>query len=152
MKQATNYKGFIIDDTGKSNGSFMMQDIYNLVCHLKIMNPVIEIVNYDAGNEEEKISIFKEIFEKYKGCIILTTNYISTKEFQEAEYNDPFDKCKDPNKKDIDVEFVTERNRKLLERLGFVDINFYVQYEFKTAYLLNNNESAKEILKHLKEK
>ena len=143
-----DYKNFKINDTKEGQTSFMMADISALKEHIGVDTKLVEICSFYAETEEEKTKIFYELIDEYKDCVILTCDCISTLEFPDKEYNDPFSEDKTPDKKDIDVDFIKERDKKLLEGLGFVDINFYINYEFKTAYMYAN-EAAKPFLEYL---
>ena len=147
----TNYKNFIIHDDGNTeHASFMFRDIDGLKQYLGSDTKIIEICSSYGESLEERTKIFKEIIDNYQDYVILTTNCISTLEFPEAEYNDPFGKPedRDPNKKDINTEAVQVRDEALLLGLGFVDINFYVNYEFSNAFMYAN-EAAKPYLEYL---
>lgn len=138
----------MINDSGEKDTSFMMEDIAALRDHLNLDTKIIHVCSFYAATEEAKAQIFKEVIEQYNDCIILTTDCLSIIEFPEALYNDPFEGVRDPNKKDIDVPAIKARDKKLLESVGFRDINFYVNYEFKNAYMYQN-EVAKPLFDYL---
>lgn len=117
------------------NFPFIIGDAISLLSGFIHKYKIFYIYNFDM-NQDEKESAIKEIVEKYKNeYIILTDAYISLKEFPEESYYID-DSDKDDNKKKIDVDAILERESKILENCGFVNVNNILGlYEYKISFV-----------------
>ena len=90
---------------------------------------MLRIADY---SDKDKANILKNYMKnKPKDELYITTAYISYEEFPESEYY-IFEDEKDINKKLIPVNDVLERENKILEEAGFVNVNKYVNYKYKS--------------------
>lgn len=125
--------------------SFMIREISS---YLLSHNDTAKIVNIykHVGPEEEQAAKIREVLDKYKNnnVVICTDAYISDEEFPDAEW---YLKDAEPGKKPIPVLEVLNRKSKMLESLGFVDVNWYVGYEYKRAFIYPN-EAGKKVIDH----
>ena len=129
--------------------SFMIRDISS---YLLLYNDTAKIVNIykHVGPEREQVAKIREVLDKYKNnnVVICTDAYISCEEFPVSEW------ClevrdAEPGKKLLPVKEVVKRESKILESLGFVDVNWYVGYEYKRAFIYPN-EAGKKVIEYWK--
>lgn len=126
--------------------SFFTQDIKGLIDINKEKIHMIRIDD-DYYLDKNKADIFKDYMKnKPEDELYITIAYISDKEFPYDEYY-LFEAEKDisKNKSLIPVNEVLERENKILEDAGFVDVNNYVGYEYKTAFIFPNEIGQKVI-------
>ena len=121
---------------------FLHQDIIGFLMHLGKSARLVNIINHE-GTHEEVEELIKDVIEKYDDgdTIIFTTAYISTVEFPEEKYylnTSIFPKDKKNGKKCIQVYEVLDRESKFISSLGFIDVNFYTNYEYKIAFIYGN--------------
>ena len=84
--------------------------------------------------------------------VILTTAYISTEEFPESEWYLPDEENDDTStKKPIPADVVLKRQMRILEAVGFVNVNGFVRYNYKEAYIWPN-EAGKRVIGLFNEK
>ena len=121
---------------------FLHQDIIGFLMHLGKSARLVNIINHE-GTHEEVEELIKDVIEKYDdgNTIIFTTAYISTVEFPEEKYyidvpEIPEDKRK--GKKCIPMDEVLDKESEFISSLGFINVNFYTNYEYKIAYIYNN--------------
>lgn len=120
--------------------NFMCDDIKRLMLNNDIKGPIVHILNFDSEQEKKYFYLdnFCSVFSD--DTVILTTAYVSAEEFPEDEWY--LDKPK-PGLKKIPVNDILERESKLLESVGFININDFVQYEYKEAYIYGNEIGRK---------
>lgn len=133
------------------DGNFMISDICGAIYYeiIPIISEVTLVcingydgLNHNPLNQDEKKKIIEyclDLFKDNNNCIICTTAYVSTSEFPETEWEIDPEKAEKYGKKLIDVESVVERDGKVLQELGFININFYVDYTTKEAYVYGND-------------
>lgn len=141
------YKGW--DEESLKNESFMIQDVLGILMRMERSNTTVVFIQNYYGTQEEKAETIKEVLSLLQNkddVIILTWAYVSTYEFREEEYYNQYDFDKEyrkasieAGKKEIPFDEVIERESKLLEELGFEDINNFIGYEYSKAYLYNNS-------------
>lgn len=141
------YKGW--DEESLKNESFMIQDVLGVLMRMERSNSTVVFIQNYYGTQEEKAEAIKDVlslFENKDDVVILTWAYVSTYEFNEEEYYDQYNfdreylkESIEAGKKEIPFDEVIERESKLLEELGFRDINDFIGYEFSKAYLYNNS-------------
>ena len=131
----------IIEKTNR-RVDFLHQDIMGFLMYLGKPARLVNIINHE-GTHEEVEELIKDVIEKYDdgNTIIFTTAYISTVEFPEEKYyidipGIPQEKKK--GKKRIPMNEVLDRESKFISSLGFIDVNFYTNYEYKIAYIYDN--------------
>lgn len=137
------------EDSGEINRSrpFMINDIIAILQDRNIKAAVIYISNY-YGNDKYKKFMFNKLvdaFKFYNDVVICTSASVFIEDFPETEYYDPNDKnCEDVgDKKPVPFDEEIERQSKIIESAGFVDFNFYVNYEFSKAYIYPNKLGKK---------
>ena len=144
------------EELDTSQGNFMINDIASAMKQLGIFVPIICIHSYDGSQneKEEIISDIVKIFDMVNGrgnqFVLCTTSYVSTSEFPESEWHINEELAKKENKKLIPVNKILDRDSELLEDIGWININEYVQYEMKRAYIYSN-EYGNCIAKHFSE-
>lgn len=115
----------------QDNGSFLEHDILGIMSEIGLYDvPVINIYTYE-GTKQEKISNIKRLLEciDLNKCVVITTAYVSTTEFPPEKYE---------SIKNIPVDEVLNDGIDTLQRLGFININDYVDYEYKVAFIFGN--------------
>lgn len=80
--------------------------------------------------------------------IIVSTSYIPIDEYPPDEYYDTTGYGNE-NGKPLPEKETLEKYSKMLEELGFVNINKLVAYEMKVAYIYPNNEVSKKVLEFI---
>lgn len=122
-------------------GSFFTEDIKRLayIDNDKIHD--IDVIDYSDKNKAE-------VLREYLKSVPNDELYITEAYISDTEY--PIDKyClyDIPNRKLplIPVDKVLERENKIMEDAGFVNVNKYVDYEYKTAFIYPN-EIGKEVI------
>ena len=131
----------IIEKTN-SRVDFLHQDIMGFLMYLGKPARLVNIINHE-GTHEEVEELIKDVIEKYDDgdTIIFTTAYISTVEFPREKYYldiPGFPENKKKGKKCIPMYEVLDRESEFISSLGFIDVNFYTNYEYKIAYIYDN--------------
>ena len=123
--------------------SLMVMDIIKLMKYIN-MNDGIKIVNiYNYSGNESDFEQVKKIVEQYKdNAIICTTACASAMEFPNDKY---YLNEKENGKKCIPIEDILIRETERLESCGFVDFNFFSQYENQRA-MIYPNELGNKVL------
>ena len=104
--------------------------------------PLFYICSNEGTQEIKLESLKKALYGIDKeNTVIISDAYVSTIEFPEEKYQ---------TIDNIPVDKILKRESELLETLGFININFYVQYEYKVAFIYGN-ELGKQIINYLKE-
>ena len=92
------------------------------------------------GSEFDRICQWNRYLEGLsEDTVVLTTAYISTDLYPESEWRLPGDCDEADNRKVIPVGSVLEKEAALLEAVKFVNVNDFVRYEYKEAYVWPNN-------------
>lgn len=127
---------------GGYEDNFFTQDIKGL---MDINKGKIHVLRIDDYLDKNKADIFKDYMKNMpEDELYITTAYISDEEFPYDEYY-IFENDKDVNKKPLPVNEVLERENKIMEDAGFVNVNNYVGYEYKTAFIFPNEIGQKVI-------
>lgn len=127
---------------GGYEDNFFTQDIKGL---MDINKEKIHVLRIDDYLDKNKADIFKDYMKNMpEDELYITTAYISDEEFPYDEYY-IFENDKDVNKKPLPVNEVLERENKIMEDAGFVNVNNYVGYEYKTAFIFPNEIGQKVI-------
>lgn len=145
--------------------SFVVSDVLGILTELEMPDDIqiVEIVNYDTFVDNKKSFDYEETFDVEackvrikeflaslnmdKVCVV-SSSYISTTEFSpekyymESDYVTEEDKA---NKKPIPEQEVLSRNGLMLSDLEFVNINKYIGYEFKEAFLYTGNNIGRMV-------
>ena len=137
-----------IDYTGKV--SFLVGDIIGFMKSLNMDDGTYIMNIYNYSGDESDFEQVKKMIDDHKdsACIICTTACASMIEFPESDYT--LDTIDEPNKKLVPLDVVIPRETERLESCGFVDFNFYTQYENQRA-MIYPNELGLEILEAAKE-
>lgn len=122
------------------NGLFR-DDVKEILQSLGITNAKILMLQQEQiGSELDRICQWNRYLEGLsKDTVVLTTTYISTDLYPESEWRLPGDCDEADNRKVIPVGSVLEKEAELLEAVKFVNVNDFVRYEYKEAYVWPNN-------------
>lgn len=122
------------------NGLFR-DDVKEILQSLGITNAKILMLQQEQiGSEFDRICQWNRYLEGLsEDTVVLTTAYISTDLYPESEWRLPGDCDEADNRKVIPVGSVLEKEAALLEAVKFVNVNDFVRYEYKEAYVLPNN-------------
>lgn len=122
------------------NGLFR-DDVKEILQSLGITNAKILMLQQEQiGSEFDRICQWNRYLEGLSDdTVVLTTAYISTDLYPESEWRLPGDCDEVDNRKVIPVGSVLEKEAELLEAVKFVNVNDFVRYEYKEAYVLPNN-------------
>ena len=122
------------------NGLFR-DDVKEILQSLGITNAKILMLQQEQiGSEFDRICQWNRYLEGLsEDTVVLTTAYISTDLYPESEWRLPGDCDEADNRKVIPVGSVLEKEAALLEALKFVNVNDFVRYEYKEAYVWPNN-------------
>lgn len=122
------------------NGLFR-DDVKEILQSLGITNAKILMLQQEQiGSELDRICQWNRYLEGLsEDTVVLTTAYISTDLYPESEWRLPGDCDEADNRKVIPVGSVLEKEAELLEVVKFVNVNDFVRYEYKEAYVWPNN-------------
>lgn len=122
------------------NGLFR-DDVKEILQSLGITNAKILMLQQEQiGSELDRICQWNKYLEGLsEDTVVLTTAYISTDLYPESEWRLPGDCDEADNRKVIPVGSVLEKEAELLEAVKFVNVNDFVRYEYKEAYVWPNN-------------
>lgn len=122
------------------NGLFR-DDVKEMLQSLGITNAKILMLQQEQiGSELDRICQWNRYLEGLsEDTVVLTTAYISTDLYPESEWRLPGDCDEADNRKVIPVGSVLEKEAELLEAVKFVNVNDFVRYEYKEAYVWPNN-------------
>lgn len=122
------------------NGLFR-DDVKEILQSLGITNAKILMLQQEQiGSEFDRICQWNRYLEGLsEDTVVLTTAYISTDLYPESEWRLPEDCDEVDNRKVIPVGSVLEKEAALLEAVKFVNVNDFVRYEYKEAYVWPNN-------------
>ena len=136
------------------NGLFL-DDVKEILQSLGITNAKILMLQQEQiGSEFDRICQWNRYLEGLsEDTVVLTTAYISTDLYPESEWRLPGDCDEADNRKVIPVGSVLEKEAALLaasilgvtgfpallEAVKFVNVNDFVRYEYKEAYVWPNN-------------
>lgn len=122
------------------NGLFR-DDVKEILQSLGITNAKILMLQQEQiGSEFDRICQWNRYLECLsKDTVVLTTAYISTDLYPESEWRLPGDCDEADNRKVISAGSVLEKEAALLEAVKFVNVNDFVRYEYKEAYVWPNN-------------
>lgn len=122
------------------NGLFL-DDVKEILQSLGITNAKILMLQQEQiGSEFGRICQWNRYLEGLsEDTVVLTTAYISTDLYPESEWRLPGDCDEADNRKVIPVGSVLEKEAALLEAVKFVNVNDFVRYEYKEAYVWPNN-------------
>lgn len=122
------------------NGLFR-DDVKEILQSLGITNAKILMLQQEQiGSEFDRICQWNRYLEGLsEDTVVLTTTYISTDLYPESEWRLPGDCDEADNRKVIPVGSVLEKEAELLEAVKFVNVNDFVRYEYKEAYVWPNN-------------
>ena len=128
---------------------FIVKDLSDEAIYLN--KPICNIINYDANCKEEKQDIImNECINKLgrENYIFVTTAYVPIQEYPESEYyiGSLIGTNNNNNKKSIPVDKVIREQGKMLEEIGFTNINDICRLVFCSAYLYTDNEVGKSII------
>lgn len=122
------------------NGLFR-DDVKEILQSLGITNAKILMLQQEQiGSEFDRICQWNRYLEGLsEDTVVLTTAYISTDLYPESEWRLPGDCDEADNRKVIPVGSILEKEAALLEAVKFVNVNDFVRYEYKEAYVWPNN-------------
>ena len=135
----------IIDYNVNSDG-FFLEDIER-VLHIKLNSTNVANIESDIKDYDKALKEIKDYCEEIgEKKIIIATADIKEEDYPEEKYVFNEDELKMfPNKKLIPVDKVLKEQSKIYEEAGFVNVNDYVGYEYKVAFIYPN-EYGKEVI------
>lgn len=126
-------------------GSFFTNDV-EAVSDIK--RDKIHDLNLSDYMDKNKEGVLKDYLKDVpEDELYLITAYISEDEFPEDEY---ILYGNEEGKKLIPVDEILERENSIMEDAGFVNVNDYVDYEYKTAFIYPN-EAGKKVIEAMKQ-
>ena len=139
-----NIKDCICVDGKYPQLSFIESDCVGVMKELGGFDRFATIICYEGTQEEKEIMLRKAIesIEEIGEMPIVTDSYISTNEFPNNEWRHPHIDCWNSEQLKLPVIPVDEimlRECNLLTNLGFININQFINYEFKEAFIYGNN-------------
>lgn len=142
-----------LDDINKA--SFMAQDIASTLHVLNLPATIIMIHYFEASQEEKEKAIKNTLDVILKDCnfklppVICINSYISAEEFPPEKYY-LNEYAKEEGKIQLPVDEILNREDELITKLGFININDYVKYQYQTAYIYPT-EIGKKVRAHFDE-
>ena len=117
--------------------SFMVQDIAGILKELNSYAKIVELAygEYDENLKKEFNDYFA--YRKTDNTVFCITACLSKKEFPESEYY-LYEHEKTEGKKPLPLKEYLERDSKLLTECGFVNVNDFIDYECKVAFIYPN--------------
>lgn len=135
-------------DTKKYRTDFMVDDIISALQDMQEDATIIRIEHYE-GTQKEKLAIIRNICDAYDNLpgsfVICADAHVSAKEFPLEKYYDPEFYNPKEGKKTLPFKEVIDRERKMLEEIGFESINAVVQYSSRDAMIYTNDIGKKLI-------
>lgn len=124
---------------------FIVSDIAGILEHIGDDINIIELsYEYNKDLNKELDSYFA--INKSDNVVFCIAAYISSKEFPKETYylyeNEEENK---ENKKELPVSIVLKRDSDVLTEYGFVNINEFIGYEYKVAFIYPNTIGLKVI-------
>lgn len=128
-------------ETATEHESFMVCDILGILEELK---PNTKIIELDYEYNENLKKEFDDYLAEHKSedTVFCTVAYVSIKEFPEEEY---YIRDEEAGKKPLPYDKVLERDSKVLTECGFININDFIGYEYKVAFIYPNEIGNKVI-------
>lgn len=129
--------------TATKNESFMVSDILGILEELKSDAKIVEL-NYEYNENLKKE--FDDYLTEHKSedTVFCIAAYVSTNEFPEDKY---YLRNEEEGKKPLPLNEVLERDSKTLTECGFTNINSFIGYECKVAFVYPNEIGTKVIEK-----
>lgn len=130
-------------DWVKYGDDFLVKDIIGTLQDLNCTEGVtiVRIISYE-GSMEEKEKGIKDIVEMASlmdtwktPYIVCTDAYISKEEYPESRYSVYPDVAASEGKELINIRQALYPYNMMLDRLGFVNTNFYTAYQFKESFI-----------------
>lgn len=114
--------------------SFMVRDIAGI---LEDLNSDAKIVQLDYEYNENLKKEFDDYFADHKSdnTVFCIAAYLSKKEFSEEEY---YLYKEEEGKKPLPVDEILERDSKVLIESGFINVNDFIGYEYRVAFIYPN--------------
>ena len=139
-------------DTNANFKTFLSRDVAEMCGEAKMHNAIIsEIYNfykkgYSVEDCKKEVEKDLESIQKSKdgwNTIIVAASYVPIAEYSPAEYH--HDIYGNPDGKELPVEETLDKYSKMLEELGFININHLINYDMKVAFIYPNDASKKVI-------
>lgn len=129
---------------------FFHGDVHFAVQELGLTDVRIKLLyQKQNGDKEQRVKEWQSRLSNLEdNVVVLTSAFISTDEFPESDW------CLEEDSTDrklIPVNDVLERECAVLESAGFVNVNDFIRYENKEAYVWPN-EAGKKIIELFKKK
>lgn len=136
------------EDSEYNNYPFIVQDVLGLEKELGMKEELLYL-DYSFPCYKDMINYY---IESKKDKVIITDAYVSTIAFPENKYycSACYNVSEEEKIGKFDVPFdeALEISCNFLESLGFININYYVQYQNKVAYIYPN-ELGKKIIEYI---
>jgi len=137
----------MIRDYNINSDVFFLEDIGHIL-HIKLNSTNIANIESDIKDYDKALKEIKDYCKKIgEKKIIIATADIKTEDYPEDKYVLNEDELKMfPNKKLIPVDKVLKEQSKIYEEAGFVNVNDYVDYEYKVAFIYPNEYGKEDTL------
>lgn len=138
------------DDYDYSNGCFSSNDTLGLLHDIEHPDntKVLYIAEHvgDIEDQKKEIKEIVDVFKNAKNWVVISSSYVSVVDFPKEKYYDPQENPNyDGDKKPVPYDEVIAKQDKMFEELGFVDYNFYVNYENSHAWIYPNELGLKVV-------
>ena len=133
---------------------FSIQDVYGIMKDTMSLKDkfILNLDAYACANKVEEINSMIDVLVNStfnSHVVIISSAYVSIGEFpKDKYYYDDIDKLTDEEKvgkEELPFDSVIERQCKLLEEAGFVNINNYCQLEYSEVFVYPNENGQKII-------
>lgn len=141
----------MIRDYNINSDGFFLEDIADIL-HIKLNSKNIANIESDEKDYDKALKEINDYCKKIgEKKIIIATADIKIEDYPEDKYVlNKYELEMFPDKKLIPVDKVLKEQSKIYEEAGFVNVNDYVGYEYKVAFIYPN-EYGKKVINEFKE-
>lgn len=126
---------------------FLIQDLFGLLSELDMMNATVIMIDNFKGPQSEIENALKSVLDIIKND---NNTAIVTRAHMQSNYleNNMYELENDVDR-DASLHYdISNNESKMLEKLGFLDFNIFVNYEFSKAYIYENT-LGKKIMEYI---
>ncbi len=136
----------MIRDYNINSDGFFLEDIAHAL-HIKLNSTNIANIESDEKDYDKALKEINDYCKKIgEKKIIIATADIKIEDYPEDKYVlNEYELKMFPDKKLIPVDKVLKKQSKIYEEAGFVNVNDYVDYEYKIAFIYPNEYGKKVI-------
>ena len=122
--------------------TFVLQDIAEIMIELDMKDVfLIKLPDYE-GELEERKQLIKQCIdiitnECGNDCVILIDSFVSHREYPRSKYT--LYETMEKEKEVIPVKNILKRESEMFTELGFININDYIEYAYKEAFVYGNS-------------